>query len=349
MTDRSQANVAAIVRHASVAGTRGLDRETFAVTARVQDPNAVAWFYYLTILMPPVAVLLLALDVHRRRRGAIDGPWPRRAMAHEVPKIATAAVLATIMHMYLLRAASESAIADVSTLTAVLGAWLLARGLHPGIQIVRAIRGSRVAVSGRRQMAWRLLPFAATLVVLGLTLHYTGKVEGAESIRRLAVAIQEGDGNPLLVRLDEFARTAPPYEDDGARYVFDCTLETDRLMVTAAYAPDLYYAAGRGFAAGRLYFLGSLAPAEEFKARSLTWLQRERVPIVMVYPGDYDAFVQGYPALHQYVVDHYREAGEIDFLQARLTVLVDERIPPVRTYGPDSLPCFRAADDAPAG
>jgi hypothetical protein len=68
------------------------------------------------------------------------------------------------------------------------------------------------------------------------------------------------------------------------------------------------------------------------------------VPIVLVNPPDYDAFARGYESIYQYVAEHYREAGTTEFDDSEMKVLVDTRIPPVGTWGPQRLPCFRAND-----
>jgi hypothetical protein len=292
----------------------------------LNEQNALAWLYYLTILLPWLTLLIVTWDTYRER-GAAGGAI-ERPLRHEAPKIAAAAVLAVAMHLYLLRAASESAVADVSTTTAVLGAWLLGRGLGP--LLLRRPRFTRT-----------LVPAAISLAVVAATLAFLGATEGGAAVRTLIADARAGDG-AIFRRIDEFRRMAAPYDDEGARYVFACTAESDRLLVASSYAPHAYYAAGRGFAAGRLYFLVSLGPSPALHAFSAQRLREERVPIVLVNPPDYPAFAEGYASIHQYLVEHYREAGTAEFDESEMKVLVDTRIKPVSTWGPRSLPCFRA-------
>jgi len=294
----------------------------------LDEQNALAWLYYLTILLPWLTLIILARHAFRQRSGA-----PATAaspMRHEAQKMAAAAVLAVAMHLYLLRAASESAIADVSTTTAVLGAWLLARGLGPAL---------------RRQVGLTRTvgPAAVSLAVIAATFAFIPPTEGGAAVRTL-VADMRGDERGVFRRIDEFARMAAPYEDEGARYVFACTAETDRLLVASSYAPHAYYAAGRGFAAGRHYFLVSLGPSPALHAFSAQRLREQRVPIVLVNPPDYDAFAQGYESIHQYLVEHYREAGTTEFDESEMRVLVDTRIAPTGMWGPQALPCFSRAE-----
>ena len=294
------------------------------------EQNALAWLYYLTILLPWVTLLVLARDAYRRRTGAVSGRV--LAMPHEAQKMTAAVVLAVTMHLFLLRAASESAVADVSALTAVLGAWLLARGLGPALR--------------RPRVRWALGPAlggaAVSLAVVAATLAFIGPTEGGAAVRAL-IADVRGEGG-VFRRIGEFSRMAAPYEDEGARYVFACTAESDRLLVASSYAPHAYYAAGRGFAAGRLYFLVSLGPSPALHAFSAQRLREQRVPIVLVNPPDYDAFAKGYESIHRYLVEHYREAGTTTFDDSEMRVLVDSRIQPVGTWGSRSLPCFRAPE-----
>ena len=292
----------------------------------LDEQNALAWFYYLTILLPWLTLLILARDAYRKRNGSEASALP---MGHEAQKMAAAAVLAVAMHVYLLRAASESAIADVSTTTAVLGAWLLARGLGPAFQ-----RSTR--------WTWTLWPAAISLAATAATVAFIPPTEGGAAVRSL-VADMGGDDRGVFRRIDEFRRMAAPYEDEGARYVFACTAESDRLLIASSYAPHAYYAAGRGFAAGRHYFLVSLGPSPELHAFSARRLREQRVPIVLVNPPDYDAFAKGYESIHQYLVEHYRDAGTTTFDDSEMRVLVDARIQPAGTWGPRSLPCFRGA------
>jgi hypothetical protein len=296
------------------------------------DPNATAWLYWLTVALPLLTLLVLAGDWVRRRRGDVLA-W--RGMDHEAAKLTCAALLAVITNVYLLRARSESAVADVSALTGVLGAWLLARALAAGWH------GARQLVEPRRDWARAAAGLLAVVAAGGVyagTVRYVRVTPGGDLaetfVRRLSGGI-----NPLPERLERLRAMTAPYDDDGARYLFACTAESDRVLITSGYRPELYYAAGRGFAAGRLYYLNSLAPAPEFKAFSLERLRAERVPVALVEPGDGE-FADQFRGLHQYVQQHYRAAGRIEFSGVGFEVLVDARIPPTGTWT-NGLPCYR--------
>jgi hypothetical protein len=314
LDDRSPANVAAIVRDPRVADTDGIDRTRFTVSARAHQSNVDAWFYYLAILLPPLAVLAVVL-------GRVGGTPSPPLMQHELQKIITAAVLATLMHVYLLRAASDSAIADVSTPAAVLGAWLLGKGC-----------------ARWRGIAWPLVRTSLAAVVLGVTLLAASQSDGGY----LLAQIVRDDGQVLSIaeKLDLMRRSQAPFDHEGAQYLFHCTRPSDRVLVTG-YVPAVHYQSGRGFAAGRPYFLGSFAPSRTFERFSLDRLAAERVPIVLASTGEpYADFKGAHPSIDAYLADHYRRAGEIDFDGAAFVVLVDSRIPPAGTWGARSLPCY---------
>ncbi len=302
---------------------------------REVDPNVTAWNYYVTVAMAPLTMLVLAVDWLRRRRAAAPVGW--RGMDHEAAKLACAAVLGALMHVYLLRAKSDSAIADVSALTGVLGAWLLARGLAAGWHGGRRLLG----LEPRRSWVGACAGLAGMAVAVGVyavTARSLRDGPVGDGARTFARRVAAGD-DPLSRRLESLRAMTAPYDYEGARYLFACTAETDRVLITSGYRPELYYAAGRGFAAGRLYYLNSLAPSPEFKAFSLNRLRAERVPIALMNPED-DEFMREFQGLHQYLQEHYRAAGQVEFWGTRFDVLVDARIPPTGTWA-EQLPCYR--------
>jgi hypothetical protein len=298
------------------------------------DPNVIAWLYRVTVALPPLTLALLAWDWIRRRRGGAAA-W--RGMDHEAAKLTCAATLAVLMHTYLLRAKSDSAIADVSALTGVLGAWLLARALAAGWHGVRRLVGRE----SRPSMAGACAGLLAALMAVGVyavTARYVRGTPGGDAAETFVRTVAAGR-NPLSERLEALRAQTPPYDYPGARYLFACTAESERVLITSGYRPELYYAAGRGFAAGRLYYLNSLAPSPEFKAWSLDRLRAERVPIALVDPEDRE-FAEAFPALQQYVQQQYRPVGRIEFWGTNFDVLVDSRIPPAGTSA-EGLPCYR--------
>jgi hypothetical protein len=316
LADASTRNVAALVGEPAVADTVGLDRSRLTVTAHVIELNFSVWSYYLTLILPPLAIVSLL----RTRR---DTSPP--TMEHEREKIASTAVLAALMHLFLLRTATQSAIADVSAVTAVLGAWQLRRGLMPWPGVA----------------PWPLARAVLTLAVLAGTLAAIRRTDGADALQNLVETLENNGIGPIMQRLNGL-RQGSPFADAGARYVFDCTEEDDRLLVTG-YAPHLHYKSGRGFAAGRPYFLPSFAPLPASERFSLERLMQQRVPIVL---AESDRTFGSWPSIDDYVRRYYRRAATIEFEGTMYEALVDVRIPPACRYGSERLPCFRSCSDS---
>ncbi len=337
LNDTSRDNIAAMVWDEHVEDTAGVNRSTFVVESDRTNPNAIAWFYYLTILLPPLTLLVCAVDVVVLKRRP-SSPL----MDHEREKIVAAAVLAALMHLFLLRSTSSVAVADVSSLTAVLAAWLLARGLRQD-HLRREWRGVGDALNVRHVAAfltrnsWPFGRAAVTLAVVGIS--YVAVWETAGGV--LLAEMLDGRIQPLAAKVADLRRSSAPFGEEVARYVHECTSEHDRLLVATEYAPNIYYRSGRGFAAGRPYFLTSLAPSAASRAFSLARLRSERVPIVLSSGADYPGFARAYPPIDEYLRTYYREVGAIDDSH----VLVDHRIPATGTHGPRSLPCFKDSRD----
>jgi hypothetical protein len=178
----------------------------------------------------------------------------------------------------------------------------------------------------------------ATIAVGVVTAQYLHDTPGGDVTSTFVRRVWSGY-DPLPEQIEKLGALHAPYDYQGARYLSACTAQTDRVLISSGYRPELYYAAGRGFAAGRLYYLNSLAPSPEFKAWSLERLRAERVPIALVNPGDTD-LGDSFPALKAYLGEHYRPAGRVEFWGSTFDVLVDPRIAPTRTWD-DGLPCYR--------
>ena len=312
LMDASRDNIEALVLNPSVDDTDGVDRSTFRVTAHVNEPNVLAWFYCLTILVPPLACVALL----SRPRG---GSPPAQS---EPEKLIAAVALAVLAYPFLLRAASPSAVADVAAVPAVLGAWLLRRGL----------------ASSGGWTGWALARAALTATVLIVTVAAVWKSEGSYQFGGFFWTTTGDRGfQPLAAQLDALRRSTAPFDDPAAAYVFDCTAESDRVLVTG-YAPDLYYKSGRGFAAGRPYFLSTLGDAEHERF-SVERLRRQHVPIVLA-AGDPANDLAGFPAIQEHVQRHYRRAGQIPYGDTTYAVFADVRTPQRCTYGDQRLPCF---------
>lgn len=341
--DPSTENIADIVGDPNVVDTHNIDRARFTlVESDIQNPNATPWLYYLTMSLPVVALLVVARRWYARvKRDGADarsqdamGPWT----ALEI-KVAAAAVLHIAANAYLLRAAKAVVIPDVSALSAVIGAWLVAVGLN---------LASSTAVAPARRRPFSLgfrAPVRAgiTMVIVALTAMALGESAGGQALDLFRARLWEYGPGYVADHVRSLKMSRAPFPSRAARYVFECTEDTDRLFVSG-YAPQIYYHSGRAFAGGQVYFNSSLGTAKADQRFSLERLEQERVPIVL-HPTDDDEFAGTFALIDGYLDARYREVGEIDAFGAPLTVFVDRRRDPVGTFGPDALPCFRSRRD----
>ena len=353
--DTSTRNVTAIVQDPNIEDTQNIDRDTFSVPGAVTPSlarralrvNAAPWLFYLVMAVP---VLTLLLIVPRRwlrptRGGQIGGDDDQRNILSLSPtetKIVTAAVLNILANGYLLRAAKPFVIPDVSALTAVLGAWLLARSLRGGAFRSRSERRAWAWPSSwpwrLGGSTWALARITSTLVVVAITLAALVDGGGGAALGTFIRGVQQSGVSYMVTAAGTLRDSAAPFDDEAPRYVFACTEESDRLLV-AGYAPELYYQSGRAFAGGRVYFNSSLGTSQADQTFSLYRLQRESVPIVLHATGD-DEFALLFRPIDEYLRRHYRAAGEVDANNVGFTVLVDRRKTPTRTYDTGTLPCF---------
>ncbi len=314
LNDRSVQNLSALVADPHVAATEGFDRRRFNLLAPVTEPNVLAWFYYLTAAAAPLALLVIGVDIWRR---------VPRAWRPDDRRLVTAAVLAIVMNLFLLRAASESAVGDVSAITCVVAAWLLARGWR--------------ATHATWGAALRIL---LTLAVLGVSTFLAFRGNGGFAVARTFDLLQQEGLAAVPHKLDSGRRLTAPFDNVLAQYLFACTAPTDRVLLTW-YAPEIQYGSGRGFAAGRPYFITSFATSARAQAFSLARLRRERVPVVLV-SSDYEPeFARPFPTIAAYLREYYREVGALGPSDDPLVVLADQRLTPVSTYLDTGLPCFR--------
>ena len=126
-----------------------------------------------------------------------------------------------------------------------------------------------------------------------------------------------------------------------ARYVAECTAPEDRVLV-APIADEIPYFARRHFAAGQAAFYSNLLKSDDSQRLALQRLARQRAPVMVTHPDYHGEFAVNYPLVAQYVADHYREVGVIDYGgQPLLRVFVETARQPVRTDPVLGYPCFR--------
>lgn len=350
LTDASSAHLAAIVHDPAVADTEGIDRQTFVLddprfthvptrreravaylrSVRVlpgilRGANAVPFLYYL-MYAAPLAAFIIAFS---RGDSATPVPWNRSAS-----KIIVVAVLALLINRGFLRGNLDSRLADVSEVVGVLVAWVA------GVATTRVSREARIAAA-----VVALLVFVATslsvqaLEHVSVQVEQTGATRGVRAVRARAAAVHQAlDAAP--------PSAAWPADTPGmerlARYVTACTKPDDRVLALG-YMPELFFLAGRRFAAGNVWIQPKFFDTPADQQLMVDRVVRERAPIAITVPEpEYTTeYVTSFPTLTGLLRTAYVDAGTIDFGRGfRFRVLTRRDRPATRTYELDRLPCF---------
>ena len=352
LADVSRSNVGRLAANRNVDDTEGFDDaiagEAFYVPWRraipllrlsiapgiVQAPNAVPWLYYLFVSLPAIALLVLLA-------GHLRPGWGAERLPGELPKILCAAVLCILADRALVREPIEYRWADAVAPTAVLGAWLLGRWLAP--------RRARAGAPGSAPALWRV---AAALGLVGITaLAVFAAADLGDQLERTELDHGLRAAERRLPKVLAELRTSPPIEHWAARdpigkqaiarYVRDCTGPHDRLLLTW-FAPDLYFYAERGFAAGQIFWYSEYGASPPDQEQTIERLRGQSVPIVIEEAQRDEKFEANFPLVNRYLLENYRVAGETDFGEDTLyRVLADKRRVPAGTYRPWPLPCYR--------
>ena len=332
----------ALVNDRAVAGTSGIDPDTFRPVVHHRwlrelrnnipllrmrlapgvftEQNALAWLHGVTMLLPIAGLALMVAGWWR-------GTMPAAAMA----ALGTTVVMCAIINQGLIRESPDSRLADVAAPAAVLGAAV--SGL--------LLRGSRLLVT-------RIVAASFAIVTLGSAAAYGHAGEQIASARLLAgprgIREQLNDVNRQL-HLRPIDWYAPPGSTGLralTRYVFECTAPSDRLLVTW-FAPEVFFYAERLFAGGQVYLdPGGWHASPADQQLTVRRLRDERVPITLVSVEWEEAVSKRFPLVHEHLRQHYVTAARSTFGGEReYAVLVARSLPPLGVYEPLGLPCFR--------
>jgi hypothetical protein len=283
--------------------------------------NAVAWFYYVTLLIPIAGVALL-----------VGLGWRRQIDRPEAAAAGAAVLLAIVVVQTLVRGSPDSRLPDVATPVSVLGAWIAAHCLGPAAPWSRPTRAvmSSVIWSVTLVTLWSVSANAHVLDNLDASRILAGP---AAIVDRIGVVTSRLRERPI----DSVAPGAPGLFG-LARYVFECTAPTDRVLVPG-FEPQVFFYSERGFAGGRSFLVAHWQDSEADQQRVIERLTRQRVPVVL---GRDDAgFETRFPLVYEHLRRHYAKAPIHSPAMPGLWVMVDSRITPARTYEPLGLPCFR--------
>ena len=356
LTDHESGNLRALVEDRMVEDSAGIDRGTFQViperwsswlTRRLfllrlrgllpgvfTAQNALAWFYYLSLLLPVAALGWIGADW-----------WAGRVARPEAAIVASAAILCGIISHTLVRGAPNAYLPDVAAPTFVVAAWLVRRIAVPGGSLVRT-RLRRAGIVGVV-----LVTFWSVWTVggVGSRLARAGVLDGPAGVWTQLGVVTRGLRNRPI---DEWAPPGSTGLRALTRYVLDCTAPSDRVLVTWL-EPGVFYYAERGFAGGQVSlhrYKNSDATGETGwhsspadQRLTVERMLRQSVPVILGRRDMDEEFRQGFPLIYDYVRTRYRLAAESTFrdVQAGFLVFVDSSLEPYADHPDLGLPCYR--------
>lgn len=338
-SDERPETIRALLNDPAVADTHGIDRPRSALAVRelwyerlrrwfpplrthflpgvFDADNALGWFYYMTVLLPFAALMMLIVLL-----------WRQQIARPEAAVVAMAILLSCIVVQTLVRGSPDSRLADVSSPICVIGAWV----------------ASRCLIAGRRRLT---LPAIAALFLVSTWSIGTDAHTGDALITSRILTGPAGIAwkwDQVSERLK--ARPISNWErtDSGVRglgrYVFECTEPFDRVLV-AWFAPEIFFFGERGFAGGQVYLRARWHASELDQRLTIERMQQERVPIVLVREDQEPEYRTGFPLVHSYVQQRYKLAPASSDQIRGYQVYVDRQIAPSGTYDQLGLPCYR--------
>ena len=330
LADYESGNVRALVQDRLIEDTAGIDRAAARVPLNLTllpgvltGQNALAWFYYLTMFVPVVALGWVCADW-----------WSGRVARPEAAVVTAAAILCYIISHTLVRGSPDSRLPDVAAPTFLLAAWLAHRIGGPG----GASGGARLKHAGIVSLflvtCWSVWTFGETTMLLARS----GVGSGPAGVwERLGIVNRGLRERPI----DWWAPPGSIGLRPLARYVLDCTAPSDRILVTW-FSPDVSYYAERGFAGGQVTLQGGYSSSVADQRLTIERMQQQSVPIILGRRDLFDDFRQRFPIIHDYVDTRYRLAAESTFGgEQSFLIFVDAQRSPVAQHPDLGLPCYR--------
>jgi hypothetical protein len=283
--------------------------------------NALSFYYYATVAVPPLALLTLLWVAWRGDVTRVEG-----AVA------AMAVLMSLIIVETLVRGSPDSRLPDVTGAVAVTGAWAAARWLrHDG-------RAGRYRLAVAVPLALVILWSIGTNAHAGEALDATRMLTGPAGVAWRFDQIQRRLQRPPIVSWGESEAGYPGL----ARYAYECTQPEDRLLVTW-FEPAIFFYADRDFAGGRVFFDGGWHDSTRDQQFTVDRLRQQRVPIAFVR-NDFELMYRKYfPLVAAYVDTNYLKATPTANANqiAGYQVWVEKGRTAVRNYERLGLPCFR--------
>jgi hypothetical protein len=303
--------------------------------ATVRD-NKVAWLYYTEILLPCVALLLLAAS-----RDGFRPTWPRARS-----KLVLVAVLAAILDAGFLRSPLAARLADPSVPIVLLVGWLC-------VALASLVRSSGSLNASIQRFAWpvRLISLSAGAVVVAVIVAVVSgdlyeRLDKSGMTDRFGKPFERVTNVANQVRLDWdlaswVSRSERPELVTLSLYVNACTAANDRVLVQA-YLPQVLALARRAFAGGHADLRPGFFKTEEAQRQVLDRLQRQSVPLILLETEEsLRGFRESFPIVFAYIEERYRVAATRVFDgRFGVTLFVRKDLTPTSNWAPLDWPCY---------
>jgi hypothetical protein len=361
--DTQGENIRALIRNPDVLWVRGVDALTYRPVEatpvfvlrnwlaahslvpfpRTLEPAGAINLLYSILMVTPFAALAVLLAARLAR--------PREIRALEIQRVIAASVLLVAVHFGIMRTAGR--VLDTMPIDIVLFGWLLARlgWLTSVVPMVgRSLSVGAHAVAGL---------LAAVVCLTGLDAADAGDLldrselkGGPSAASRRAAQLWRLHTAPSPIDVFSPPGTvddSPPGRADErtiVRYLYECTAPGDRIWEPTSNFAMPYYA-DRGMVQHQWWSSGFRRERAQ-QEQTLSWLERQRVPIVIVAGPQSSADVfRSHPLIYAYVRANYvlvTSAVSGVYTDGRsLEVLVRRDRRPVRVYEGLDLPCFTPA------
>ena len=285
--------------------------------------------------MPADAVVVLFWTMHATLLlGTVMLVMRWRTVGDGAPVVAASLLMLLLYRLYILRHPLAARMPDTAAVLAIPTAWVV-------VELGRIAWARRQASTSALALSTGVA-LAAAIVLGTLTLHdvdeeirWTNAAAGWRGVAQRAATIMEAGGQPFWPRFWP-AGEVP----DAVSYLGVCTAPTDRILLTWP-APEFYFFAGRGFAAGHVWFLvprGFISDKDQ--DLMLRRLEAQSVPLALVNETRYDEFAASLPRIAGYIETTYEKVGTFmirDGSEIAIRLHKDARV--VSRYGDQQWPC----------
>lgn len=298
--------------------------------------NSTAWWFYLELLLPVLALTVVLVSSDGFRPG-----W-RGARV----KVAIVALLGVILNAGFLRAPLEARLADPSVPHAIVLAWLAVAlpamfrapgSWAPGLARWRPVLATAIAAAG--------IPMGfvvATTVTDDVydRLDKAGLMEGPRRAFLRAASVMRS------VRSDWQLETWKPRTERTpsitlAMYLNECTPPDSRIFVSP-YIPQVLALGRRPFAGGHADLRPGYFTTDRDQRLVVERLERQHVPVALLATGDgLENFRRSFPLITAYLDEHYTVAATHQFNdRLGITLLVNKGERTTHRFADLDWPCL---------